>query len=178
MATIIAGRFEQQTHVQEAAGALMRAGFDEDRISAFYMTPVERRATVSLEENRIASEGAKHTPKGVAAGGVVGAAVGLAASPLAGPAGLAGGALVGAHLGELIGTLSQTDDAEDSPPIRHSGMMVAVEVHDAFEESQVVEVLNSLGAQDLERAEGTIENGDWSDFNPISTPSFLNPASH
>lgn len=178
MATIIAGRFDQQSQVQEAAQALMRAGFDESHISTFYLGAVERADRLSGEGRRHTSAGAEHTPRGIATGGTIGAAVGLAASPLAGPAGVAGGALLGAHLGNLIGTLSQTDEADDSQPIRHPGMMVAVELADTAQEPQAIDVLRSLGAQDLERAEGVIEDGDWRDFNPTSTPHFLDSTLH
>jgi hypothetical protein len=176
MATIIAGRFEQQSHVEQAVQALMHAGFGEDRISFFYMGPIERSGTASLAGKHHTSVGAGKTPKGIAAGGTIGAVVGLAAAPLAGPAGMAGGALLGAHIGDLIGTLSQTDEADGSP-IRHPGMMIAVEVRDPAEEPQAIDALRSLGAQDIERAEGMIEDGDWRDFNPASTPRFVDSAS-
>jgi hypothetical protein len=178
MSTIIAGRFCQQTEVQEAAEALMRAGFDENRISSFYMGPIERHPTASIPEHRYASAGAEHTPRGIATGGAIGAAVGAIASPLAGPAGPAGGALLGAHLGNLIGTLSQTEEADHSPPIRHPGMMIAVEIADPSQEPQAIDVLRALGAEDLERADGVIEDGDWRDFDAASTPHFLDSATH
>jgi hypothetical protein len=67
------------------------------------------------------------------------------------------------------------DDGEEgnNPPERHWGMMVAVGVENEEEADQAQHLLQSLGAVDIERAAGTIEDGDWQDFNPISTPHYI-----
>ncbi len=175
MSTIIAGRFDLQDQVRGAASALMDAGFDEDRISSFYLGPAGRHDLATFGGDRPISDGAEHTGRGVVAGSAIGGVVGAATAPLSGPIGAASGALVGAHLGSLIGSLSQTDDADHSYPIRSSGMLIAIEVPDASIEPKAIEILRALGAQDLERAEGTIEEGDWQDFDPSSSPQLLEP---
>jgi hypothetical protein len=38
-----------------------------------------------------------------------------------------------------------------------------------------VEIFKSLGADDIERTEGTIANGDWQDFDPVSPVRLLVP---
>jgi hypothetical protein len=170
MATIIAGRFEQQAQVQDVIGALQNAGFPEDQISSFYVNPPGQHDTYQIGGDRDKSPGAEDSSKGAATGGAVGAAIGIATTPVTGPAGPA----LGAYVGSLIGTLSQMDEAEESPPVRQSGMLVAVSVPDGQHEAHATDVLRALGAHDLERADGTIENGDWIDFNPVSTPTLLN----
>ncbi|WP_432383128.1 hypothetical protein [Duganella sp. P38] len=49
-------------------------------------------------------------------------------------------------------------------------MMIAVAVDDVTQRDKALDVLQRLGARDLERAEGTISGGDWRDFDPNSLP--------
>ncbi|HYD81961.1 MAG TPA: hypothetical protein VEC06_19335 [Paucimonas sp.] len=177
MATIIAGRFDEQDEVQAAVAALEQAGFVSEHICAFYTNPPGRHATFPVGGDRAESPGAEDSGKGsatgAAAGAAAGATAGMAAAPLMGPIGPVVGGLVGAHLGSLVGTLSQMDEAEETPPVRQSGMLVAVEVGGEQDEARALEVLRSHGAVDIERAEGTIADGDWRDFNPVSTPTLI-----
>ena len=53
-----------------------------------------------------------------------------------------------------------------------AGMMVAVEVGDGMED-KALEALRSVGAADLEVAEGNIVAGDWADFDPVKPPYFV-----
>lgn len=181
---IIAGRFPTQDDADHAVEELQRSGFARERISAFYVNPPGQHDTFPIGGDRAISPGAKETDKGVAAGAAGGAAVGAAAgTPLFGPLGAAVGGLVGAHVGGLVGGVSQMkekgetgehgEDSENVEPVRRSGMLVAIAAVDQAQEELAVKVLRSLGADDPERAEGTIENGDWSDFNPLATPSLL-----
>jgi hypothetical protein len=55
-------------------------------------------------------------------------------------------------------------------PVRKSGMLVAVAADDAALQDRAINALQSLGAADIEREEGTIENGDWVDFDPVAPP--------
>ena len=106
----------------------------------------------------------------------MGAAVGAATPPVTCPLGAVVGAFVGAHIGNAAaGMGAMEDDTEhgEDPPERHWGMMVAVAVEDEDQASRAEQTLRSLGAADIERACGTIENGDWQDFNPVSTPHFV-----
>jgi hypothetical protein len=182
MQTIIAGRFEQQAQVQQAMSEMLRAGFSEDQISSFYVNPPGMHDRFPIGGDRDKSPGAEEseegTSAGLAAGGAIGAAVGAATTPLTGPFGIATGALVGAHLGNLVGTLDKMADdgaRNESPasPLRHAGMMIAVSVEQPDAEPLAIDVLRSLGAEDIERAEGTIVDGDWKDFDPVSPPTLV-----
>lgn len=180
MHTIIAGRFEQQDESEHAVRELMQAGFAHEHVSSFYLNPPGRHDTYPIGGDEDRSEGAEDSPKGLAAGtgagAAVGAAVGAATLPVTGPLGAVAGAMVGAHIGNVAAGLgAMKDDTEqgEDPPMRHWGMMVAVAVESDEQAERAVRLLSSMGAQDIERASGTIENGDWADFNPISTPHFL-----
>lgn len=180
MATIIAGRFELQDEAQRMLEALLRAGFSRQHVSTFYLNPPGQHATYSIGGDHDRSAGAKESGKGAAAGVAVGAAAGVAATPVLGPLGPVAGGLVGAHLGGLVGGLSQMkeqgetgehgEDIENALPARQAGVFVAVEVADEEAEDRAAELLGSMGAADLERAEGNIVDGDWADFDPSVAP--------
>jgi hypothetical protein len=182
MTTIIAGRFEQQARAQEVVAEMVRNGFPAQQISSFYVNPAGQHNQHPVGGDRDKSPGAKDSPKGTAAGmatgGTVGAAVGAATAPVTGPLGAVTGAFVGAHIGSLVGSLNQMDDngekvEENRVPVRQAGMVVAVSVPEPANESQAIDVLRSLGAEDIERTEGTIVDGDWKDFDPVSAPALL-----
>ena len=185
MSTIVAGHFQLQDQVEHARNELMRAGFAEDRISSFYLNQPGQHDITAIGGDRIQSPGAEETPEGVvegaAAGGAVGAAIGLATSVVTGPAGPIVGGLVGAHVGSLF-SLSKMKEAgegeqggagENLFEPRKAGMVVAVALDQPDDESRALEVLHRLGSDHIERAKGTIENGDWTDFDPLSLPVLI-----
>lgn len=186
MSTIIAGCFEQQDTAQHAIDELEQAGFATGQISSFYVNPAGQHARYPIGGDHDRSPGAQESGKGVlagaATGGTVGAAVGATTAPVTGPIGPAVGAMLGAHIGSLVGSMNQMKDdgsgeqQEETPPLRVAGMYVAVALPDAGMEQQVVDILRSCGAGSVERAQGTIENGDWSDFDPASSPDYIVPS--
>lgn len=186
MTNIIAGRFQQQSEVEDTVAELQRAGFAPDRIASFFVNPAGQHDAYPIGGDRAISPGAKESGKGVAAGAAAGAAVGVAATPFLGPVGTITGGLLGAHIGSLVGSLStmkeqgetgeHAEDIENAAPIRHSGMMVAVAVGSREDHDRALNVLRALGAVDIECAEGTIENGDWIDFNPVAPPELVQSA--
>jgi hypothetical protein len=66
---------------------------------------------------------------------------------------------------------SQT--AADNPPVRQAGMLIGVSVPGSAGEGRAIDVLRSLGAADIERADGTLVDGDWKDFDPVAPPSLI-----
>lgn len=182
MTQIIAGRFDQQTSAQHALEEILRAGFSEEQVATFYVNPPGQHDLYKIGGDREKSPGAEESEtgiaKGTAAGGVVGAAVGAVTIPVLGPVGVLAGGLVGAHIGNLGGALSEMEDNGDrgpcdQPPVRQAGMMVAVSAQSPEEEDRVISVLRALEAQDIERTEGTIVDGDWQDFDPLAAPALL-----
>ena len=186
MSTIIAGRFEEQATADEALLALEAAGFAGDRISKFFVVPPGMHDVHGTTGDPDASAGAHHAHTGAVAGatagGAIGVLAGIATAPFLGPGAALAGAAVGAYVGSLAGALDQTNTprqrptdpnalAEEAPP-RRSGVLVAVNVGSDEEQNDAVRVLRQQGAHDVERAEGTISGGDWSDFDPLR-PSVL-----
>jgi hypothetical protein len=186
MATIIAGRFDQQSDVDHATKELVDAGFTRNRIASFYLNPAGQHATYPIGGDADKSAGAKESGKGIAAGAAAGAAIGVAATPFLGPVGAVTGGLVGAHVGGLVGGLSQmkengdagenAEDIDNVLPVRHAGMYLAITVDEPPGEARACELLTAAGALDLERAQGTISDGDWSDFDASVPPDLLQPA--
>jgi hypothetical protein len=176
MATILAGRFQLQDEVQAAIAALQDAGFAAGRISSFYVNPPGQHDMHPVGGDRGKSPGAEDTGKGAGAGvgvgGAVGAAIGAAATPVLGPIAPITGAAVGAYTGSLMGSMSQTDEVEEIPDVRQAGMLVAVAV-DADEEQRALDALRRAGAFDVERTNGQIIDGDWIDFDPLSSPDYI-----
>jgi hypothetical protein len=182
MTTIIAGRFEQQDKVQDVIAEMVRTGFAPERISSFYVNPPGQHNQYPLGGDRDRSPGAKDSPvgtgAGIAGGGVVGAAVGAATAPATGPFGAIAGALVGGHIGGLVGSLSKMADngeavEQHKVAIRQPGIVVAVSVPEPASEDRAIELLRAQGADDIERADGTIVDGDWKDFDPVAPPSLV-----
>lgn len=180
MATIIAGRFDEQTDAEAAVGALRGVGFSADHISNFYLAPAGQHARYAIGGDHDTSPGAEESPQGaaagLAAGGLLGAAIGAATTPLSGPIGAITGALVGAHVGNFVGALGRMKDdenPEDAPSIRHAGLMVAVSTPNAQSEERAIAVLRAQGAQLLEASIGNIVHGDWEDFDPAAPPRLI-----
>ena len=178
MNTIIAGRAGQQNIANQVVDELVHAGFPESKITSFYLNPPGMHDLYRVGGDETVSPGAERSPIGIAKGGlggaVVGAAIGAVTIPVLGIVGPIAGALVGAHLGDLAGPLgAMKDDGEHPPPIRHAGMMVAVEVDGSEQERQAISLLRSLNIADIERTQGTITDGDWIDFDPLQEPAFV-----
>lgn len=185
MSTIVAGHFQLQDQINQARHELMNAGFPEDHISAFFVNQPGQHDMTAIGGDHIQSPGAKEAPLGVvegaAAGGAIGAALGLATTPVTGPVGPVVGGLLGAHVGSLFsltkmkeaGESEQGGAGENLVEPRKPGMVVAVSTDSPGEEEKALEVLHRLGSDHIERAHGTIENGDWTDFDPLSTPVLI-----
>lgn len=182
MTAILAGHFQLQDEIDAARQALRAAGFADAAISSFYVNPPGQHDTFGPGGDRALSPGAKETPaglaKGAATGGAIGAAVGAVTAPVTGPLGPVVGGLLGAHVGSLYSFAEMKEAGAPEPgganqtPQRQAGMLVAVAVT-AHNAAAALAVLRRLGARRIERAEGTIEAGDWRDFDPLSAPRLV-----
>jgi hypothetical protein len=199
MTPIIAGRFEQGAQAEAAVAALCRGGFDAADVTVFFVNPAGQHAAYPIGGDRDASPGAKHAHSGAltgaALGTAVGVGVGLAASPLMGPAAIVAGAGAGAYAGSLVGALGQMEEKPaaaqpdehvvepaatvaasrdtDTASVRSSGIFVAVRAVEFARRVAAVNVLRAKGAQDIERADGTWQAGQWIDFDPLKPPLFV-----
>lgn len=180
MATIIAGSFDEQAAAEAAVTALRAGGFPAEQISTFYVAPAGQHARYRLGGDHDKSTGAEDSQKGTmagsATGGVIGAAIGAISTPLTGPIGAITGGLVGAHVGNLVGalgTMKDDGDSPDSPPVRHSGLMVAVSAPTDSCVQRALAILDAQGALALESSAGRIVKGDWQDFDPSAPPHLV-----
>ena len=184
MSKLIVARFQEQDETAAAVSALESAGFAASTISSFYVTSPGQHDMFPIGGDSKASPGAKDAGEGAAAGagagGLVGGAVGALAIPIGGPATVVGGALLGSYIGSLVGSFSEMKekgeseaDGEKQTAIRKAGMLVAVAASDESMRELATNVLRTSGGHDLELAEGNIEGGDWTDFDPRATPKFL-----
>lgn len=187
MTQIIAGHFQHHEQVQQAIDQLHNSGFPDEHICTFYLNPAGQHDLFPIGGDRDKSPGAKesgHTmARGAATGGVIGGAAGLAGTPVVGPVAPVVGALLGAHIGSLIGSLSgmkesgereETNGDDNVAVQRKSGMMVAVSTEQSVNDNDAVEILRASGADQIERAEGTISDGNWEDFDPLIAPHLIN----
>ncbi|WP_426196906.1 glycine zipper domain-containing protein [Massilia sp. DWR3-1-1] len=183
MSIIIAGHFQLQDEVDRARQALVDAAYPEQHICGFFVNQPGQHDMTAIGGDRALSPGARETPEGLAegaaAGGIVGAAVGAVTTPVTGPLGAIVGGLVGAHVGSLFSFSKMKDKGEDEAGggnqdrVRKPGMLLAVAIEDGADEATAVEALRRVGAHHIERAHGTIVDGDWIDFDPLSEPQLL-----
>ncbi len=179
MSTILAGHVQLQDQANLAREELLRAGFEGDQISTFFVNQPGQHDIGTGQLHTTVSNGTDEVPVGASKGMAIGAAVGAVGGVVAGPVGPAVGALVGAHVGSLFGFSKMKEAGErdeeggNAVAPRLAGMLVAVAVPSAGDEPRVIEVFKRLGVHHVERAEGTISHGDWADFDPLSPPVLL-----
>lgn len=188
MGTIIAARVQTQDDVANAIEMLVADGFAAEKTSSFFVNPAGQHDAYALGGDHDKSPGAEASGSGVVTGmtggSLVGALLGVAGAAIAGPIGPVIGALVGAHSGGLVGAMSSMEEEPQSDAVtglhnyhqmpRRSGMLVAVEIQTMVEQKRAIDLLQGIGAEDVERANGTITEGAWTDFDPLS-PSLLVP---
>jgi hypothetical protein len=184
MTILISGNFQQQDEAQRALSDLAGAGFAAAQTATFFVNPPGQHDRYPIGGDEDESPGteaaAAGSASGAAVGGVIGVAVGLATLPVLGPGAAVAGAGVGAYAGSLYGALGNTDDKNNpetpaaredlrrSEPPRKSGMLVAVSAPASAQQDTAIRILRAHAATDIERTEGTIVAGDWTDFNPLT----------
>lgn len=200
MTTLIAGRFSQQEDAENASARLVRSGFSPRDMSLFYVNPPGQHDLHPIGGDRTESPGTHHASSGAAkgaAGGVgMGTIVGAATMPVLGPAGPLLGAAVGAYTGSLVGALNtmkkheehneQADMAQEqvasdeqahsseSMHPRKAGVLLAVAVATPEQRADAIEILGST-ALEVEEAEGQLQDGEWTDFDPRALTKPVEP---
>ncbi len=181
MTTIIAGGFELHDDAQAAMARLREAGVADANIFTFRVNPPGEHDQDPVGGDSRESPGTEKADrgalKGATVGAVVGAAAGALATPLVGPiVGVAGGAGVGAYTGALVGALRGIDKDKGThrDDIRPAETMVAVNVGDGgVAASTVIRILEECRAQQVEETQGRWEDGEWTDFDPLSRPRLV-----
>lgn len=184
MTTIITGNFQQQDEARLALSDLAGAGFAAGQTTTFFVNPPGQHDLYPIGGDKDESPGTEDaaggSASGAAVGGVIGVAVGIATLPVLGPAATVAAAGVGAYAGSLYGALGNTDDKNNpesqaaheelrrSKPPRKSGMLVAASAPASAQQDTAIRIFRARGATDIERTEGNIVSGDWTDFNPLT----------
>lgn len=189
MATIIAGRVQTQQRAHDLMEQLQACGIAASDMQAFYVNPPGQHDLHPIGGDVDADSGMQKSGVGQAAGVAAGAAAGLAAGAVVGAAmpplapilavAMAG---VGAHVGGMAGALTSTRpsdeekrETETATPddgavdMRRGGMTLAVRVDPAVEKT-VVDLLRAEAVENLERAQGQWQDGQWVDFDPLQPP--------
>jgi len=194
MGRIVSAGFTSQIDADRGAEALLQAGFPQQKIAVFYLTPPRDEVNVPPVDPMNASPGAESAsgtgPAGAGIGAAIGAAVGAATTPLLGPLGIAGGAGIGAYVGSLYGALGgmkndPTDgleadgqrrvagpsDPADADTARIlEGMRVAVEVEDAAADQRARGVFEACDALEVTVGDGAIADSMVVDEPPGDSP--------
>lgn len=182
--TLIVGRYSQQTEAESAWRELLRAGFSARDMSLFYVNPQGQHALYPVGGDEDESAGTQEAKSGAVRGAVGGAGagtvVGAATFPVLGPAGPLMGAAVGAYTGSLVGALKNMEEADAHPDFvaehkepradaqpRKAGVMLAVAVATLAQRESAIEI-HGQHAEEVEEAEGVLQNGDWIDFDPLA----------
>lgn len=190
MKTLIVGHYDLQDEAEIAARDVLRAGFSASETSLFYLNPQGQHALHPVGGDEDESPGTHDAQSGAvrgAAGGAgAGVLVGAATIPVLGPAGPLLGAAVGAYTGSLVGALNHMEEPPDTRAdtpradtphtrttsdaefeARKSGYLLAVAVQTPMERKYAIEILGER-AHLLEEAEGNLQNGEWTDFDPLA----------
>ena len=184
MGDIVAGRFQQQEQTERGpcgpAPKWHRRRCDDH----FFVNPPGQHDRFPGGGDEDASPGARDAHGGAwggaTAGAVVGAAVGVAAASALGPIALVAAAGAGAvcRIAAWCDVGYGRNDAALGGRIeRRSGMLVAVQIP-IDQEQAVRRILEREGAEDIERASGTISDGRWVDFDPLRLVQPIAEASH
>jgi hypothetical protein len=176
MTTIIAGGFGNIVPAEAAIERLKQAGVSEENICKFRVNPPGMHARYPIGGDRKNSPGSKDADKGAMKGVAVGAAAGAAVGAILGPVGAAAGAGVGAYTGSFVGGMKETEKEvkPEHEDIRPAEVLVAVNADAAgIPADEIVRILETAVAQQVERAEGTWVDGEWVDFDPVSRPRLV-----
>lgn len=182
MARILVGQFDDFDSAKAAASDLhaFGVGAGDTEIYALNAPGQHDRYPVGgdQDEDRGARKGDEGAVTGAAIGTVAGIALGAAAIPVVGPLAVAAGAAVGAYTGSLHGAVESMGD-KPQVPMRPAGVRLAVNVTAAVRRQDIVAAFHRHDVRSVEEAEGTWQAGSWVDFDPVSTPKWVEePTAH
>lgn len=185
MSTIIAGRFDNIAQADTARTELV-AAYGASAVAVFHLNPAGQHDLTPIGGDIDADAGAKdahqETLKGAAVGGAVGLGLGgigaglvaAAAGPVVGALAVVTAAAVGAYTGSLVGTLEGLDGhATQAFAGRTGGILVGVSAGEAAAQHELRDLFLRAGALEVEIAHGTINAGEWRDFDPMREPVYL-----
>lgn len=176
MARIIAGMFTTMDQAERARDAFEAAGFSDHDVCIFFNNAPGQHAELPTGGDEPVDPQARGADKGAERGAAIGAVAAGLAGLTAGPLGAAVAAGVGAYVGALAGMGSETEDTHGAPLRRPAGVMLAVHADGQDGAMRAIELLRREAAENIEEADGHWENGDWTDFDPVSLPHLVDQA--
>jgi hypothetical protein len=179
MDQIYTGQFDGFDEAYSARAELRMLGIADGDMEIFALNPPGQHARFPIGGDEDADRGARGGENGALAGaalgGVAGLALGAAAIPIAGPIAAAAGMAAGAYAGSLTGAVSTMGDdgnAAQVPP-RPAGVRLAVHTIPPIQRERVLAAMRRHGARSIEEASGIWDNASWKDFDPVSTPRWI-----
>lgn len=181
MSLIVAARFDTFDAAEVAARALFDKGYSTNAVSIFFVNQPGEHARHPLGGDRASDPSARRSPLGAIGGALSIGLVGLIFGLIALYGFQAPGIVVviatgiGAYVGSLVGALLATRRRPEqrqrgvATERRHAGVLTAVQVT-LDTEAIAAQTLRDMGGLDVEQASGRWENGNWVDFDPVSSP--------
>ena len=179
MAQILIGQFDDFESAQAAAGELRSLGIAQGDMEIFALNAPGQHDQTPIggdeDEDRGARKGDDGALTGAAVGGAAGLALGAAAIPVVGPIAVAAGLAVGAYTGSLAGAVNKMGDKPPAQEItaRPAGVRLAAHVLSPTYREHVIAAFRRHEVRSIEEAEGTWRDSTWADFDPVSTPRWL-----
>ena len=177
-------QFDDFATAESVADELVRHGCSRDDLSQFMLNAPGQHHRFPIGGDEDADSGAKEGEQGAIVGAAVGAVAGLAlgaaALPIVGPVAAAlAGLGVGAYTGSFAGAVEGMGDEENQTPStilpRPAGVRLAVRAASPELGELAIEFFKRYSAKSIEEAQGTWRSGAWSDFDPVSTPQWIQP---
>lgn len=161
MATIIAGSLQLHTQAENAVKQLVNAGFSPDKVTSFFVNPPGQHALYPIGGDEY-SDTAKNSGKGTPFVEITETLLGVMHHKKPSD-----------HANDDEESKNSALRSDQTIPLRRAGMLVAVEVADQTLQDKAVTLLTQLGANNIEKAEGEIIDGEWHNFDPLHEPCYL-----
>ena len=180
MKNIVAAHFDDFAHAEAALSDLDVNGISAKDVDHVVLGAPGRHDRLPIGGDEDADAAAANGDKGAAGGAALGGAAGAVSGALLGPLGAIAGAAVGAYTGSLAGALETMGEDRDSnaSPARPAGVMLMVHVDTPDAREIALEAFRRHDARAIEQAQGQWIGGSWDDFNPVSTPDWVQSPVH
>jgi hypothetical protein len=179
MERIIAGRFHSRDDA-DAVAATMTKFVDGADICVFHNNPPGQHDALGAGGDEDEDPDAKGADASAAGGALAAGLAAGALGALGGPVVALAAAGVGAYSGSLLGAMNGLGDNADAGATerRPAGVMLSVRIASPEHERLVIHALRRGHASDIEEAQGTWSDGDWTDFNPVAMPQLVRGTSN
>ena len=180
MKNIVAAHFEDFAHAEAALADLEANGISAKDVDQVVLGAPGRHDRFPIGGDEDSDAAAENGEKGAAGGAILGGAAGAISGALLGPLGALAGGAVGAYTGSLAGAMESMGGEHDpqAQPSRPAGVMLMVHVDNPDEREIALEAFRRHDARAIEQAQGQWVAGSWDEFNPVSTPDWIQSPLH